>query len=182
MNYNKIILILDFLNIAANLKTIPRQGWIDKLSIKNPESVADHTYSMAIMGMILSDSQKFNTEKILKMILLHDLAESITGDLTPEQKSTQKIVLEDKTFEKILKHLPENLQKQYHQLWNEYQKNDSKEANFVHQIDKLEMVLQAKIYSKQNKSLEGLQTFFDSAQKKISDPNVLKLFNQLLEK
>jgi putative hydrolase of HD superfamily len=175
-------LILDFLNIAANLKTIPRQGWIDKLSIKNPESVADHTYSMAIIGMILSDSQKYNTEKILKMILLHDLAESITGDFTPEQKSKEKIILEDKTFEKILKHLPENLQKQYHHIWKEYKKNDSKEANFVHQIDKFEMALQAKIYSEQNKSLEELQTFFDSAQNEISDPNILKLFNQLSEK
>ena len=70
-------MILDFLNIAANLKTVPRQGWVDKLSIKNPESVADHTYSMAIIGMVLSDSQKYNTEKILKMILLHDLAEDM---------------------------------------------------------------------------------------------------------
>jgi len=176
-------LIIDFLNIAANLKTVPRQGWIDKLSIKNPESVADHTYSMAIIGMVLSDSQKYNTEKILKMILLHDLAESIIGDFTPEQKSKQeKKLLEDKTFKNILIHLPENLQKQYRQLWKEYQKNDSKEANFVHQIDKLEMVLQAKIYSKQNKSLEELHTFFDSAQKEISEPNILKIFNQLLEK
>jgi putative hydrolase of HD superfamily len=182
MNNHKTILILDFLNIAANLKTVPRQGWIDKLSIKNPESVADHTYSMAIIGMILSDSQKYNTEKILKMILLHDLAESITGDLTPEQKSKEKIILEDKTFEKILVHLPENLQKQYLQLWDEYQKNNSKEANFVHQIDKLEMALQAKIYSKQNISLKELLPFFDSAQKEISDPNILKLFNHLVDK
>ena len=182
MNNNKTILILDFLNIAVNLKTVSRQGWIDKLSIKYPESVADHTYSMAIIGMILSDSQKFNTEKILKMILLHDLAESITGDLTPDQKSKQTIIMENTTFKKILKHLPENLQRQYLQIWNEYQKNDSKEAIFVHQIDKLEMALQAKIYSKQNNSPEELQTFFDSAQKEINDPNVLKLFNQLLEK
>ena len=59
---------------------------MDKLAIKNPESVADHTYSMAIIGMILSDSQKYDTQKILKMIFLHDLAESITGDFTPEAK------------------------------------------------------------------------------------------------
>jgi len=175
-------LILDFLKIAVNLKTIPRQGWIEKLSIKNPESVADHTYSMSIIGMILSDSQKYNTEKILKMILLHDLAESITGDLTPEQKSKEKMVLENKTFEKILTHLPENLQEQYYQLWNEYQTNDSNEANFVHQIDKLEMALQAKIYSKQIKSYDELIPFFDSAQREIKDPNLLKLLKEILDK
>ena len=176
-------MILDFLNIAANLKTIPRQGWIDKLFIKNPESVADHTYSMAIIGMILSDSQKYNTEKILKMILLHDLAESITGDYTPEQKSKEeKIILENTTIEKILTHLPVTLRKQYLAIWNEYQKNNTIDANFVHQIDKLEMALQAKIYSKKNNSLKDVSPFFDSAQKEIHDPNLLKLFKELSDK
>jgi len=176
-------LILDFLKIAANLKVVLRQGWIDKLSIKNPESVADHVYSMAIMGMILSDSQKYDTEKILKMILLHDLAESITGDFIPGQKSKEeKIILENNTIEKILTNLPENLQKEYLLLWNEYQKNDSKDANFVHQIDKLEMALQAKIYSEQNYSLKDFLPFFDSAEKEIKDPNLLKLFKQLSDK
>ena len=182
-NNKKLILILDFLNIAANLKTIPRQGWIDKLAIKNPESVADHTYSMAIIGMILSDSQKYNTQKILKMILLHDLAESITGDFTPKQKSKdEKIILENKTMENIMSHLPENLQKQYLVIWDEYQKNNSKEANFVHQIDKLEMALQAKIYSEEKNSVQELSSFFNSAKKGITDSNILKLFNQLMEK
>jgi len=176
-------LILDFLTIAANLKTVPRQGWIEKLSIKNTESVADHTFSMAIIGMILSDSQKYNTEKILKMILLHDLAESITGDFTPEQKSKkEKIDLENKTFDKILKQLPENLREQYFSLWKEYQTNDSKEANFVHQIDKLEMALQAKIYSEQVKSYGDLLPFFDSARQDIQDPPLLELFNQIVDK
>ncbi len=182
-NNKKLILILDFLNIAANLKTIPRQGWIDKLAIKNPESVADHTYSMAIIGMILSDSQEYNTQKILKMILLHDLAESITGDFTPKQKSKdEKLILENKTMENIMSHLPENLQKQYLVIWDEYQKNDSKEANFVHQIDKLEMALQAKIYSEEKYSVQELSPFFDSAKKGITDSNILKLFNQLMGK
>jgi putative hydrolase of HD superfamily len=171
---------LDFLNIAANLKTVPRQGWIDKLSIKNPESVADHTYAMAIIGMVLSDSQKYNTETILKMVLLHDLAESITGDLTPEQKSKEeKLILENETIEKILKNLPENLQKQYQNIWNEYQENNSEEAKFVHQIDKLEMALQAKIYSEKNNSSKEILSFFNSAEKEIKDPNLLKLFKEL---
>ncbi len=176
-------MILDFFKIAANLKMVQRQGWIDKLSIKNSESVADHTYSMAIIGMVLSDSQKYNTEKILKMILIHDLAESITGDFTPEQKSKEeKTILENKAIEKILTLLPDNLQKQYSHLWNEYQKNDSEEANFVHQIDKFEMALQAKIYSKQNNSLSDYLPFFDSAQKEIKDQNLLNLFKQLSDK
>ena len=68
-------MIEDIFKSAINLKKIKRQGWIDKLSLKNPESVADHSYSMAIMGMMVSDIENYNSKKILKMILLHDLAE-----------------------------------------------------------------------------------------------------------
>src|SRR3989338_10806005 len=176
-------LILDFFHTSANLKKIPRQGWIDKLSIDNPESVADHTFSMAMMGMIFSDLENYNTEKILKIILLHDLAESITGDMTPEQISKEeKTILENNVIKKILNDLPPTLQKQYSVLWEEYQSNNSKEAKIVHQIDKLEMALQAKIYSNEGYSKEKLDSFFNSARNEITDPKLSKLLKKISEK
>lgn len=175
-------MFLDFINTAANLKSVPRQGWIDKLIIKNPESVADHTFLMSVIGMILSDSRNFNTEKILKMILLHDLAESITGDITPEEKPVEeKKHLENMTMKDVISKLPKNLQNQYLQIWKEYQDNQTKEAVFVHQVDKLEMAIQAKIYEKQT-ALEKIYPFLDSAKKAIDDPILLKLLNQIIEK
>ncbi|MGI0056020.1 MAG: HD domain-containing protein [Nitrosarchaeum sp.] len=176
-------LILDFFHISAHLKKIPRQGWIDKLSIDNPESVADHTFSMAMMGMIYSDSENYNTEKILKIILLHDLAESITGDMTPEQTSKEeKRILENDAIKKILSYLPTSLQKQYWILWEEYQTHNSKEAKIVHQLDRLEMVLQAKIYSNDGHSKEKLDSFFNTARKEITNPKLLELFKKIIEK
>ena len=173
---------MEFFNISANLKNISRQGWIDKLSITNPESVADHTFSMAMIGMVLSDLDNYNTEKILKMILLHDLAESITGDFTPEQKSkNEKIILENKVMKKILSHLPENLQTQYLKVWEDYMQNKSTEANLVHQIDKFEMALQAKIYQKKA-NYEQTETFFESAKKEIENPKLIKFLQKLNEK
>ncbi len=142
-------MILSFFNTSINLKKIPRQGWIDKLSINNPESVADHTFSMAIMGMIFADLENYDVEKILKIILLHDLAESITGDVTPEQiPKDKKRTLENNAMKKILSDLPTSLQQQYSALWDEYQLGNSMESKIVHQLDRLEMALQAKIYSK----------------------------------
>ena len=179
---NNLILFLDFFNTAANLKSVPRQGWIDKLIIENPESVADHVFSMSVIGMILSDSRNFNTEKILKMILLHDLAESITGDITPEEKPVEeKKHLENITMNDIISKLPENLHNQYLEIWEEYQNNETKEADFVHQIDKLEMAIQAKIYEKQATS-KRIDPFLNSAKKAINDPILLKLLNQITEK
>ncbi len=175
-------MILDFFKTAANLKKIPRQGWIDKLSLENSESVADHSYSMAIIGMLISDLENYNSEKILKMILLHDLAESKIGDYTPKQLSKEKKnKLENNTFNEIIKSLPDLIKSQYLQIWQEYQENNSPESKVVHQIDKLEMALQAKIYEKDGHSQEKLDTFFESAKTDITDPKLKELFTKIIK-
>ena len=176
-------MIDDFFENAANLKNISRQGWIDKLSIDKPESVADHTFSMAVMGMIISDLENLNSEKILKMILLHDLAESKIGDIVPDKMSLEeKQRLENSAFDEIIKTLPESLIHKYVEIWNEYQENNSDESNIVHQIDKLEMVLQAKIYQSQGHSREKLETFFESAKSSITHPKLKELFTKIVDK
>ena len=175
-------MILDFFKNSVNLKNIPRQGWMDKLSIINPESVSDHSYSMAIMCMVISDLKNFNSEKILKMALLHDLAESLIGDLTPEQIDKEaKEKLENNAFGKIIKNLPEQIKSKYLEIWFEYQENISPEAKLIHQIDKLEMALQAKIYQKNGYDKEKLESFFESAKKEIDDPQLKELLDQILQ-
>ena len=175
-------MILDFFKTAANLKKIPRQGWIDKLSLENSESVADHSYSMAVIGMVISDLENYNSEKILKMILLHDLAESKIGDYTPKQLSKEKKnKLENNAFNEIIKSLPDSIKSQYLQIWQEYQKNNSPESMIVHQIDKLEMALQAKIYEKDGYSQEKLEGFFESAKLDITDPKLKELFTKIIK-
>jgi putative hydrolase of HD superfamily len=151
-------LIEEFFKITTNLKKIPRKGWTTKLGISSPESVADHTFSMSTIAMVLADLQKLDTHKVLKMCLIHDIAESITGDLTPEDISkSEKIELENKTINKILSNLPEDLAKNYLAIWNEYNEKTTDEAKLVHEVDKLEMVIQGQINSKQlNEILDKL--------------------------
>jgi putative hydrolase of HD superfamily len=175
-------MILDFFKTAVNLKNISRQGWINKLSLKHPESVADHSYSMAIMGMIISDLENYNSEKILKMILLHDLAESKIGDYTPNQISKEnKIKIENKAYDEIINSLPDAIKLQYAQIWEEYQKQESPESKIVHQIDKLEMALQAKMYQKEGSPKGAIESFFKSAENEITHPKLKELFNQIIE-
>jgi putative hydrolase of HD superfamily len=175
-------MILDFFKTAVNLKNISRQGWINKLSLKHPESVSDHSYSMAIMGMVISDLENYNSEKILKMILLHDLAESKIGDYTPNQISKEnKIKIENKAYDEIINALPDAIKLQYAQIWEEYQKQESPESKIVHQIDKLEMALQAKMYQKEGASKEAIESFFKSAENEITHPKLKELFNQIIQ-
>lgn len=174
-------MILDFFKTAANLKKISRQGWIDKLSIDNPESVADHSYSMAMISMVISDLENYNSEKILKMVLLHDLAESKIGDFTPEQINKEnKIQLENTAFNEIIEYLPESIKNEYLEIWNEYQENTSPESKIIHQIDKLEMALQAKIYQNEGYSNEKLESFFESAKIGITNPKLKELFTKIV--
>ena len=174
--------LLDFFKNASNLKNISRQGWIDELSIKHPESVADHSYSMAIMAMIISDLDNYNSEKILKMVLLHDLAESKIGDFTPNKISkNEKEKLENNAFNEIIEQLPNSIKSEYDKIWKEYQNNSSLEAQIVHQIDKLEMALQAKIYQKSGLSKEDITTFLETAKSDITHPKLKDILNQILQ-
>jgi putative hydrolase of HD superfamily len=175
-------MILDFFKTAVNLKNIARQGWIDKLSIENPESVADHSYSMAIMGMVISDLENYDSEKILKMILLHDLAESKIGDYTPNQISKEnKTKIENNAYDEIINMLPDAIKLQYGEIWGEYQKQESPESKIVHQIDKLEMVLQAKMYQKKGAPTEAVVSFFKSAESEIIHPKLKEIFTKIIE-
>jgi putative hydrolase of HD superfamily len=170
--------IFDFI---LHLKTIPRSGWKKRIGIRHAESVADHAYGVAAIAMVLSDSRCMDSTKILKMAILHDLAESIIGDLTPEDgpKST-KIKLENTAMKKILSTLEPRIQKQYSSVWMEYQKNQTPEAKLLHQVDKLEMALQANIYKKSGYSKQQLQPFFDSAKKQITDQQIKKILQKLI--
>jgi putative hydrolase of HD superfamily len=137
---------------------------------------------MAIMGMVISDLQNYDSEKIIKMILLHDLAESKIGDHTPEQLSKEeKKKLENNAFDKIIKNLPDLIKLQYLQIWQEYQESNSPESKIVHQIDKLEMALQAKIYEKDGHSQDKLESFFESVKIDITDPQLKELFTKIIK-
>ena len=175
-------MIEKFFQKVLVLKNVPRRGWKEKLKINDPESVADHSYSTAVMSMILSDLEGFNSEKIIRMALLHDLGESIIGDIIPEDMTKdEKINKENLAIKQILKNIPSKIAEPYFEIWNEYQKNHSKEARLLHDIDKLEMAFQAKFYQNKGISKEKLQTFFNTAKKEIKSKNLRNILSNFME-
>lgn len=175
-------MIEEFFKITANLKKIPRKGWTTKLGITTPESVADHTFSMSTIAMILADLQKLDTHKVLKMSLLHDIAESVTGDITPEEMpKKEKIELENKTIDEILSNLPVNLAKKYLLIWKEYVENETNESKLVHEVDKLEMVVQGLSYINEGIEKEKLEPFVNSARNQINSKPLKEILDKLLQ-
>ena len=167
---------------VLELKNIPRQGWKEKLEINNPESVADHSYSTAVMSMILSDMEGLNSEKMIKMALLHDLAESIIGDIIPGKiTNDEKITKENQAIRRILKNLPSEITEPYFKIWCEYQNNSSQESKLLHDIDKLEMAFQAKFYQENGVSKEKLSSFYDTAKIEIKNKNLRDILLNIIE-
>src|ERR687898_2152112 len=155
--------LISFFELVISLKSVKRAGWVSKVGIANAESVSDHTYSMCMMGMILSDIFGMDTERVTKMILIHDLAESIIGDFIPDKITREKKRTEErKAMKHILCKVPSVVRSNYEKLWQEYRSNKTPVSRFVHQLDKLEMAMQAVEYANQGYSQKTFLEFFGS--------------------
>jgi putative hydrolase of HD superfamily len=106
----------------------------------------------------------------MKMVILHDLAESIVGDYMPGDISAPEKTRQEKAaMESILAGLPDSVRAEYTEIWTEYLNNKTAVSRFVHRIDKLEMAMQASSYSQQGHSRELLAPFFISALTAMKD-------------
>jgi putative hydrolase of HD superfamily len=180
----KQIALAPFFQSVLQLKRVKRAGWVSKVKVRNPESVADHTYSMCAISMILSDMIGLDTERVMKMVILHDLAESKIGDYMPSKiTKKQKLLEEINAMNSILHCIPSPaIRSNYKKIWQEYLLNKTDIARFVHRVDKLEMALQAKQYAKEGYSGELLAQFFNSAWKSLSTRKsdlIIKILNAL---
>ena len=151
---------------ALKLKEISRAGWINS-GLKNVESVAAHSWGVSYLALILMP-EGLDKEKILSMAIFHDLGEAIIGDITPDDEVTkqEKYDLELNAIEELTK--PIIGREKLINLWYEYEKNITSEAKFVKACDKLDMALQATLYSLNEDSFNPKE-FIDSALSKIDD-------------
>ena len=92
----------------------------------------------------------------------------------------KKSELENYAMAEILESLPEKIQNDYQNLWNEFLLRDTQESKLVHELDKLEMALQAKIYEK-DVDPEKVKPFIISAVEQIMDPDVKKTLMDILK-
>ncbi|KAG7878572.1 hypothetical protein KL905_004086 [Ogataea polymorpha] len=182
-NYNYINA---FYQIASLLKQQKRTGWIDH-QVPNPESIADHMYRMSIIAMSLNGdafSQKPDLTKCAKIALVHDIAESLVGDIVPHDANVDKKEKNRREYSTIL-YLSEVI-KPYNaafseeivQLWLDYEDQRNFEASIVKDIDKYEMLIQAFEYEKATK--KSLDEFFRS-RALIKHPEIQGLADSLLE-
>ncbi|MBS7622961.1 HD domain-containing protein [Candidatus Bathyarchaeota archaeon] len=175
--------ILRFANRVGGTKRVIRTGWREKAKIKSPESIAEHMYRAAVISMVLSDLQMLDTEKVLRMCLLDDLPETITGDLTPSRKRRSGLAdsrrREETALQQLLEPLPKHLKELYARIWIEAQSLRSREARLAKSADKLEMAIQALEYASQTHEPERLKQFITSAARRVKDPQAKRIIDLL---
>ena len=179
---------IDFLTMARGLKTTPRTGWVLQQAGPRIESVADHSWRIGLMAMVAASSSSavegsssYDSNRCIKMALVHDLAEATVGDITPhcgvsdDDKHARELLAISEMTQKLTSSLPgmsstSPVGQEILGLWKEYEAGVTEEAKLVKDMDKLEMILQALEYETDGKNQKSLDGFFDGTRGKWRTP------------
>jgi putative hydrolases of HD superfamily len=138
--------ILSFIFESLQLKRVKRSGWwIAK--VKDPETVAEHSYSASLLGYVLAKKEKVDEGKVIKMCLMQDIPEARLNDL---HKIGHRYINfkkhESMAFKEQVQNLDSELKEEMTHLFEEFQAQKTPEAVVARDADLLECLIQAKEY------------------------------------
>jgi len=144
---NKLEKVFSFLHQIEKLKSTFRYN---KTADGKEESSAAHSWRLSLMVFVAADALNLDLDvlRAIKIALVHDLAEAVTGDIDAIQIAEKRISkqekqeLEIKAIKQIKVTLPQKIGEQIYGLWYEYEIGKSREAKFVKALDKLETLTQ----------------------------------------
>jgi len=173
--------LIKFLTEIGKLKRVRRTGWVMR-GVHDPEAVSGHMYRMSIIAMVTNLPGDMDRNKCMKMCLVHDMAECVVGDIAPcdNVPKEEKKRMEEEAMNDLCKLIEnEQIRKEMLDLFHEYEDQSSCEAILVKDIDRFEMILQAKEYEDQGMGRGKLQEFFDGVKGKFKTDVVKKLVEEL---
>ena len=181
---------LALFHLLETLKLQKRTGWVNH-NIANPESISDHMYRMGIMSLLLpqttsNDKLSINRDRCMKIALVHDLAESIVGDITPfdekidkDEKHRRELRTIQYICNDIIKPVNGSAAEDIQECWNEYEFQSTAEGRYVKDIDKYEMLVQCFEYERVYGDKRDLSQFYGAVQS-IKTEEVKQWANELL--
>lgn len=130
---------LSFLGKAGKLKSVPRHC-VTADGVQ--ETVAGHCWRTALMAYLMKDELgEIDIDKVIRMCLLHDLGEAVTGDIPAFLKNETDEQAERKALGGLLRELPNPLYREVSGLFAEMEALETKEARVYKALDKLEAVI-----------------------------------------
>ena len=179
---------MPFLHYVQRLKIEKREGW-RRFGISQGESIADHMYRMSIITMLAPPalSAQLDIPRCTRMALVHDIAEGLVGDLTPVdgvpkvEKNRREAATMDWIASRLLGNVQGGLQgKAVRDVWQEYEDGETLESKFVHDVDKIELLLQMVEYERDNDCEVDLSEFTWVA-RKVGLPEMKGWAEEILE-
>lgn len=179
---------IEFISELEKLKLIYRQNSV--LGQERQENSAEHSWHIALMAIILKDSINFNDIdifKVVKMLLIHDIIEIDAGDNFQLDDSEKEQIQEKeiKGAKRIFGLLPSNQSKEFNDLWNEFEKEETKEAKFAKALDALQPVINHYLTGKENTNPHNLTKEIIIARKKFikeSSKELWEIAEKFIEK
>ena len=134
---------LEFIVEIDKVKNIMRQTYLS--DGKRKENDAEHSWHIALMAFLLKEyaNEEVNVERVVPMLLIHDLVEIDAGDTYAydcEAKKTQK-EREEKAAERIFGILPKEQGEYFYQLWKEFEEYQTHDSQYAHMLDNLQPLL-----------------------------------------
>ena len=131
---------LSILSVAEKLKCTTRHC---DTSTGRRESVAEHSWRLALMAMLLEDEYpNLDINKVIKMCLIHDLGEAFTGDIATFYKTDADTEAEDNAYQNWVNTFPAPVKSQFNSLLTEMNSLKTEEAKLYKALDKMEAVIQ----------------------------------------
>ncbi len=134
--------MLEFVHFLERLKRELRHSYI---SDGRQEDVAQHSWRMAVMAMVLQPEEKVDVSKCVRMALVHDLPEAISGDVFALDAGAKKgkPEREERAMREICSKIADGeISGELFGLWSEYEAAKTPEARFVKLLDKFEVLIQ----------------------------------------
>ena len=132
--------LLEILHVAERLKCNTRHSYT---STGRHESVAEHSWRIALMAMLVQDEfPNADIKKVMEMCLIHDLGEAFTGDIPTFEKNSTDEKLEEKLYLDWVEHFPSPTREHWMNLLLEMKKLETEEAKIYKALDKMEAVIQ----------------------------------------
>lgn len=149
---NKAETVINYYVLCNKLKYLIRTGWTDwQIDQERVESVAEHIYSVQQLAIIMWSEYEYDIDiqKVLFMLAVHELEETTIGDLTAwDISQAEKEKIGHEAVVNILKDITNG--ETIKELIFEFDEQQTNEAKFAYQCDKLECDLQAKMYDEAN--------------------------------
>ena len=141
---NRINKILSFLQEIEKYKTVEREVWCSNLD--RAESDAEHSWHVAMFLLLFEKElpENLDLKRMLKLALMHDLVEIYAGDTFAFDKKNRatKKQREFQSSKKLFSQLPKDLNKEFIDLFEEYEEAKTSEAKIVKSFDKIQPILQ----------------------------------------